>query len=123
MFIFFMVKKKIVNRPWGFFQELCKNEKCSVKILVLNAKQSLSLQAHKKRDEFWKIILGSGEVSIGGEVFVAKADDEFYIKKNEKHRFKAKRKTKILEISFGLFDEDDEIRFEDKYGRKSPKSK
>lgn len=118
------MKTKIVKRPWGEFEQFSLNEKSTVKILTIKPKQELSLQSHKKRDELWKIIEGNAIVTIGKKEHNAKEGDYFLIKKNKTHQLKAKnKKTRILEISFGVFDENDETRILDKYGRKSPKKK
>jgi len=116
--------KKVVKRPWGEFEQFSENELSTVKILSIKPKQELSLQAHKKREEFWKIIEGNAIVTIGKKEINAKAGDSFLIKKGQVHRLKSKlKKVRVLEISFGKFDETDEVRIEDKYGRSSPKKK
>ncbi len=118
------MKPKIVKRPWGEFEQFCKNELCTVKIHFVKPKQELSLQSHKKRDELWKIIEGNAVVTIGKREYNAKEGDSFLIKRGRKHKLIAKnKKIKLLEICFGTFDENDEIRYEDKYGRNSPKKK
>ena len=112
------MKKYSEKRPWGKFERFCQNESCTVKILFIEPNEELSLQKHKKRDEFWKIIQGRPEVEIGDKIIKAKPDDEFFIPKKTKHRLKAgKEPAKVLEISFGVFNEKDEIRLEDKYHR------
>lgn len=108
-----------ISKPWGKFQRYSLNENSTVKTIQINPLQKLSLQSHKKRDEFWKILKGIAIVTINNERKIAKEGDTFFIKKNVKHRIEAKNKTVVfLEISFGTFDEKDEIRFEDKYNRK-----
>jgi mannose-1-phosphate guanylyltransferase len=106
------------KRPWGSFEQFCENEKCTVKVLFIKPNQELSLQTHNHRDEFWKILQGRAKIELGNKVIKAKENDEFFIPKNTKHRARAGTKSiKILEISFGKFDEKDEIRLEDKYER------
>lgn len=108
------VKEK---RPWGEFLQFCLNNKATVKILKIEANQELSLQKHKKREELW-YFLDPGFLEIDGAKKKVKAETEVIIKKNQTHRaFATKKPTRILEISFGTFDEADEIRLEDKYGR------
>jgi mannose-6-phosphate isomerase-like protein (cupin superfamily) len=116
-----MVRKKVVFRPWGFFEEFCENTECSVKLHHINAGQEFSLQKHKKRKEFWKIVSGKGIVVVGAKEHKFSPGKEFFIKKNALHKLKADSKTLLLEICYGFFDENDEIRIKDKYGRKSPK--
>ncbi len=106
------------ERPWGSFLTFCKNEKCTVKILNINKNEKLSLQKHKKRKEVW-YVLEPVKIQKGDKIFRAKRGEKVTIPKNVKHRIIGLNKDgKVLEISFGKFDEKDEIRMEDKYGRK-----
>lgn len=106
------------KRPWGSFERFSKNEPCTVKVLFINPGQELSLQYHQKRDEFIKIVQGQAKVTIDDKITEAAENDDFFIPRKTKHRIRAeKRPVKILEISFGEFDEKDEIRLEDKYRR------
>lgn len=112
------MKKYLEKRPWGRFERFCQNEPCTVKLLFINSGEELSLQKHANRSEFWRVIRGEGEITIGDEIKKAKRGDEFFIDKDIKHRAKAGEKVlEILEISFGNFDEEDEVRLEDKYKR------
>jgi len=43
---------KIEERPWGNFERFTLNEKTTVKIITVNAGESISLQTHENRDEF-----------------------------------------------------------------------
>jgi len=112
------MKKITVKRPWGKFEQFCLNEKCTVKILTIKSGEELSLQYHKKREEFWKVVVGKAEIIIGKKVKNAREGDEFVIPKKTKHQAKTGKETvKILEICFGKFDEGDIVRLEDKYHR------
>ena len=107
------------ERPWGDFEQYCKNQQCTVKIITVKPQEELSLQYHNHRDEFWKVIKGKAQITLGDKIIEAKEGDEFYIPKKTKHRITTKEsQVKILEISFGEFDENDIIRLEDKYKRK-----
>ena len=108
---------KIVKRPWGDFKQFAFNEKCTVKILSINSGEEFSLQKHKNRKEMW-YFLTPGYVQIGKKRKKVKEGDVIVIGKNISHRLSSLNKpVKVLEISFGNFDENDEIRLEDKYGR------
>ncbi len=112
------MKKYLEERPWGKFEQYAKNQSCTVKILFVKANEELSLQYHFKRQEFWKIIKGKAEITIGSKIIKAKENDEFFIPQKTKHRVKTKKEgVNILEISFGKFEEKDEVRLEDKYKR------
>lgn len=109
---------KIVKKPWGSFKQFALNKKCTVKILEVNPGEELSLQSHKKRRERW-YFLANGIAQIGSKKKKVKQGEVIKIDKNIPHRLIAgKNKVEVLEISFGNFDERDEIRFEDKYDRK-----
>jgi mannose-6-phosphate isomerase len=108
---------KDVVRPWGDFKQFALNKKCTVKLLTINPHQELSLQAHKKRTEDW-YFLGGGKAQVGSKKFRVKNGDYVHVKKNQKHRVLAtNKKLQLIEISVGNFDEHDEKRFSDKYGR------
>jgi mannose-6-phosphate isomerase len=114
----FMIHKHKENRPWGHFEVFTKDVFSTVKIVVINRGESLSLQYHKLRQEFWRIIQGNPTVIIGGKKVSAGIDDEFFVDKHVEHRIAADKDTVVfLEISLGHFDEDDIVRLEDRYGR------
>lgn len=108
---------KEVKRPWGLFRQFSLNEKSTVKVLIVKPHQILSLQKHKKRKEMW-YFLTDGYVQIGTKTKKVKKGETVVIKKMQAHRiFAKKNKVEVLEVSYGTFDEKDEIRLEDKYGR------
>ncbi|MBA7663191.1 Alginate biosynthesis protein AlgA [subsurface metagenome] len=109
---------KEVRRHWGNFKKFVLNKKCTVKILTLKPKQELSLQLHKKREEMW-YFFDRAIVQLGKKKIRVKKGDVIKVRKKMPHRIIAgKSKVQVLEISFGKFQEGDEIRLEDKYGRK-----
>jgi mannose-6-phosphate isomerase len=106
------------NKPWGSFRRFIHNTPATVKILTVLPKEELSLQSHNKRREFWRVIKGSGFIQIEDELKEVHENDEQFISQGMKHRIIASDEgIKIMEIGFGDFDEDDIIRYEDKYGR------
>lgn len=106
------------ERPWGNFRLFTKNLLSTVKIITVNPNCELSLQSHTKRKEFWRVIRGDGIFEIGDESFFVGIGSEQEIPVNVKHRIKAGGEgMEVLEISLGNFEEDDIIRYEDKYGR------
>jgi len=98
------VKAFQVEKPWGNFRQFTHNSSSTVKIITVNPGEALSLQSHKKRAEFWKVDIGEG--------------GECEVPQGSKHRLAAGRSgIMVLEIATGNFDENDIVRFEDKYGR------
>lgn len=109
---------KIEKRPWGNFEQFTKNALSTVKIIKINSNEKISLQYHNHRKEFWLVLSGNCSILIGEDVFKAKEGDSFLVPRKIKHRIKAgSSRVKILEISFGRFDENDIVRLDDEYGR------
>lgn len=112
------MNKVTEKRPWGDFVQFTHNEPTTVKIITVEPQQALSLQYHDHRSEFWKVLEGDPEITIGDNIIEAVAGDEFLVQTGEKHRIRSRQnRVKILEIAFGNFDEKDIVRLEDVYGR------
>jgi len=106
------------ERPWGHFERFTNNETTTVKILTINAGESLSLQTHERRDEFGRVIKGAGTIRIGEKEIDVNVGATFFIPRCVAHRAIAGSEgLTFLEIAFGDFDENDEKRLEDHYGR------
>lgn len=107
----------VVEKPWGKFEQYSLNEKSTVKIITVKKGEILSLQSHQLREEMW-VTLDDGLIAeIGGKEIPLNKGDRVIIPKKTKHRIRAEKKARFLEISFGEFDENDIKRYEDKYGR------
>lgn len=109
------------KRPWGYFKRFTLNEKSTVKLIIIKPLQKLSLQSHKKRDELWIILDDNIIVEINNKIIKTKKNDEILIPKKYKHRIYSinnKENVRFIEIALGEFDENDETRYEDEYGRK-----
>jgi mannose-1-phosphate guanylyltransferase len=112
-------KKKVGERPWGWFEQFNENTPCTVKLIHVRAGSRLSLQRHNRRREFWKVIQGPVTVEIGGKEFTGHTGSEFEIPVKTNHRLSAAKESDglLLEISYGHFDEDDIVRVQDDFGR------
>ncbi|MBR9706385.1 mannose-6-phosphate isomerase [Candidatus Pacearchaeota archaeon] len=109
---------KSVKKPWGGEKHFIHNELSTVKILIVKPFQILSLQKHRKRKEVWHF-LTDGWVQLGKREKKMKKGDTITIQKMQAHRIFSKgKKVEVLEVSLGHFDQNDEIRLEDKYGRR-----
>jgi mannose-6-phosphate isomerase-like protein (cupin superfamily) len=106
------------KRPWGAFRRFTNNILSTVKIITVKPNEQLSLQSHKKRSEFWRVISGDGIFEIDGRKYIVEKGIEKEIKIGAKHRMQAGSDgMEVLEIATGDFDENDIVRYEDKYGR------
>ncbi len=105
-------------RPWGEYERFTLNEPSTVKIISVKPGEAFSLQTHENRSEFWRVVSGSGTITVGGTVREAKTGDHVMVTQGEKHRAEGGAEgITFLEVSFGQFDEGDIKRLEDKYGR------
>ena len=130
------VPSLVTVRPWGTFEILSENSSVApywkLKKIIVNANQSLSLQSHKHRTEFWYASKGSGKLlngykdthwSVTPRDF--KADDlgsgMTIIPPECLHRLTAGSEgCEFLEFAFSNthpIDENDITRYEDQYGR------
>ncbi|HET8581322.1 MAG TPA: phosphomannose isomerase type II C-terminal cupin domain [Candidatus Paceibacterota bacterium] len=106
------------DRPWGSFRRFTDNELSTVKILTVRGGEAFSLQTHAHRSEFWRILSGECDVTVGDAATTGKPGDEFFVPQGAAHRIAGiAPKTQVLEIAYGTFDENDITRLEDKYGR------
>jgi cytidyltransferase-like protein len=48
------------NRPWGYYRVLYETPNTKVKELTVNPGQSLSMQKHENRSEYWHVVEGQG---------------------------------------------------------------
>ena len=116
-----IVDHEIFQRPWGFYKTTILNDTFQSKIISVKPLSSLSLQEHKKREEYWVVVKGNGQVRIGDSVKDVTSGSTIFIPKGCKHRMKnidEKENLIFIEIQLGnYFGEDDIIRFEDEYGR------
>ena len=109
-----------VERPWGRFEQYTHNLPCTVKIITVAPGGTLSRQYHRKRDELWVVLDAGSCVELDGEVLYPAPEEKLFIPRETVHRLSSADgggPVRILEISFGEFDEEDIIRLEDLYGR------
>ena len=110
---------KTVDKPWGKFIQFSHNEPTTVKILIVEPGEELSIQYHYHRTEYWYITKGTCEVIRDKEIKDLKEGDLITIHPQQIHSIKniSKKPCEILEISTGQFDEKDIFRVKDKYNR------
>lgn len=106
------------TRPWGNFERFTLNELTTVKIITVEPNQSLSLQKHDHREEYWRILSGSGVATVDEISMPVQEGDDVYIRTHGVHRISTTdSRLQFMEIAFGQFDESDIERLDDRYGR------
>ena len=116
--------RKILRRekPWGAFEQYTHNLASTVKIITVAPGGTLSSQYHHHRDELWVVLDPDAQVELGDEVLSPAPGEKLYIPRGTVHRLSCagEQPVRILEVSFGEFDEGDIVRLEDVYGRIGP---
>jgi mannose-6-phosphate isomerase-like protein (cupin superfamily) len=125
---------EIFRRPWGSGEIFADSEPCSVRILTVDAGQQLSFQRHLCRDELFVALDSNVGVDLSSErldggvtgEFDSRIDsvtlaegDYLLVSRGTWHRIRGQRaRVRVLEVSFGIYDEDFDIdRLLDRYGR------
>ncbi|MEM3503861.1 MAG: mannose-1-phosphate guanylyltransferase/mannose-6-phosphate isomerase [Nitrososphaeria archaeon] len=115
-----VIEHQEIVRPWGSYRTLETGERYKIKRVVVKPGESLSLQMHNHRTEHWIVIKGTAEVTIGDRSFFLHEGESTFVPKSTKHRLSNPGKVtlELIEVQNGEYvEEDDIIRFEDKYGR------
>jgi mannose-6-phosphate isomerase len=109
----------VSERPWGGFQQFTCNEPSTVKVITVDPGHRLSLQTHERRAEFWQVLDGPIDVTVGEDSWSAQPGEQIWVPVGARHRMgnTTDRPARVLEIGYGEFDEDDIERLEDDYQR------
>ncbi|WP_348657816.1 N-acetylneuraminate synthase family protein [uncultured Thalassospira sp.] len=109
-----------VIKPWGRYYNLFEAEDVLVKVIVVAPRQALSLQSHEFRAEHWFVRQGTAHVEIDGRVFELNQFCSIDIPLGSTHRLinPSDQVVEVIEIQFGSkLDENDIVRYKDRYGR------
>jgi mannose-6-phosphate isomerase-like protein (cupin superfamily) len=91
-----------------------------MKKIIVHPGKRTSYQSHKLRWEHWLIVEGEGVVILNGEELPISKDSKVHVPLTTKHRVAnthSEKKLVFIEVSLGEFDEFDNTRHEDDYGR------
>ena len=115
---------KTINKPWG--KEIIwanSQGQYTAKILVVNKKEALSLQYHKRKNETMLVLDGTLRLTYGAHSLssiketIVSSGTVIHIPAETIHRIEAITTTYIMEVS--SFDEyGDIVRLKDNYNRK-----
>ena len=111
---------KKIYRPWGSYITVLEEKKWKVKMISVKPGESLSLQMHHHRAEHWVVVVGIAKIDLNSEQKILLENESTYIPIGSKHRLSNPGKIPLIliEIQTGQYlDENDIVRFDDKYGR------
>ena len=111
-------------RPWGEFYGWDSGATWYVKTIYVQPGKRLSLQYHKKRSERWVLVEGDATAVIveNGKTVETPLNigETFIVEKGMTHRLTSEKGGILVEVAIGsAFDENDIVRVEDDFGRKS----
>lgn len=91
------------QRQWGYYRVIHEAAGMKVKELVVEPGQSLSMQRHFKRNEFWVVQQGACVVNLESETVTLQTHEIMAIPVNEWHQLTNPHQTAchIVEIQYG----------------------
>ncbi|OGF59936.1 MAG: hypothetical protein A2Y62_07735 [Candidatus Fischerbacteria bacterium RBG_13_37_8] len=113
--------KKVLSedRPWGNWRIIEEHAHYKIKAITVAPHQRLSLQLHHKRCEHWIVVQGKALITKDNKEILLKTYEHIDIPSETPHRItnNTDESVVIIEIQYGVCDENDIIRIEDDYGR------
>jgi mannose-1-phosphate guanylyltransferase len=111
---------KTISRPWGTYTVLEAGPGFKMKRIEVKPGGQLSLQLHHRRSEHWVVVRGTAHVTIGERVYDVPQGESTFVPVGTRHRLenRGKETLALIEVACGDYiEEDDIVRFDDKYGR------
>ena len=111
-----VARRAWVERCWGKYVTLDEGEDYKVKKLVLAPGQSISLQYHNHRKEYWYMAGPHAQVQLGDELINVKQGDPVIVDPGVRHKLsnQGSEPLVVIEVQSGNYlGEDDIIRLEE----------
>ncbi len=111
---------RTVVRPWGTYTVLEEGPGFKIKRIVVKPGASLSLQMHYHRSEHWVVVSGTAKVVNGEQELLVRTNESTFIPAGHRHRLENPGRLDLvmIEVQSGSYlEEDDIVRFDDRYGR------
>ncbi|MFA9432455.1 phosphomannose isomerase type II C-terminal cupin domain [Egicoccus sp. AB-alg2] len=110
------------TRPWGRYTIIDHGTGYQVKRIEVLPGQRLSYQRHVHRAEHWTIVDGDGYVVLDGDRFDVRPGSRVHVERGMAHRIANPGPLPLtfIEVQLGSYlGEDDIVRLDDDYGRRS----
>jgi len=117
-----IVQTKTSLRPWGSWTMLVRMPHYHVKEVTVLPGMRLSSQSHEHRAEHWIVAEGTALVTCNGGTITLKKNESAFLPMGAVHRLEnvGDDILRVVEVATGEYlGEDDIIRYEDDFGRKS----
>lgn len=98
-------------RPWGYYRVLHEVQGTKVKELTINPGQTLTMQRHYERSEYWHVAEGRCVVELDNGYKKLNKHDNYHILNEQWHRLHNPydKPCKIVEIQYGDYCDEDDI--------------
>ena len=109
-----------VYRPWGKYDSIDAGDRYQVKRITVKPGEGLSVQMHYHRAEHWVVVAGTAKVTINGDIKLLGENESIYIPLGATHCLENPGiiPLDLIEVRSGSYlEEDDVVRFADRYGR------
>lgn len=109
-----------VYRPWGVYDSIDHGHRYQVKCITVKPGAKLSVQMHHHRAEHWVVVSGTAKVTNGETTYLVSENESTYIPIGQVHALEnpGKIPLQLIEVQSGSYlEEDDIVRFNDRYGR------
>jgi mannose-6-phosphate isomerase-like protein (cupin superfamily) len=109
-----------VDKPWGHEEIWALTDRYCGKILVIEAGRRLSLQLHREKDEWIRVVSGRLSLTLEDDdgtdrVRELGPGESAHVPVGRRHRYEAIDRTELIEVSTPELD--DVVRLQDDYGR------
>jgi len=109
-----------VDKPWGHEEIWALTDRYCGKILVIEAGRRLSLQLHREKDEWIRVLSGRLQLTLEDDsgsdaVTILGAGESAHVPAGRRHRYEAVERVELIEVSTPELD--DVVRLQDDYGR------
>jgi mannose-1-phosphate guanylyltransferase/mannose-1-phosphate guanylyltransferase/mannose-6-phosphate isomerase len=114
---------KRAYRPWGYIEMMDDGDRFGVNRIMIDPGSRTSLQKHMHRSEHLIVVKGTATIAIGDRVKIFTENESVYVPLGKSHRISNEGRIplELIEVrTGGYLAEDDIIRLEDDYSRKSP---
>ena len=109
-----------IYRPWGRCDVVVQTPRFNVNRITVKPGEGLSVQMHHHRAEHWVVVAGTAKVTIDGDIKLLGENESIYIPLGATHCLEnpGKIPLDLIEVRSGSYlEEDDVVRFADRYGR------
>jgi sialic acid synthase len=113
---------KSVTKPWGSYENIAEEDGRIIKLMFVAPQQTLSLQSHEHREEYWLVLEGTAEVTVNDKSMTLDRFGSVQIGMGDVHRLanNSSEGLCVLEVQSGSkLSETDIVRYQDRYGRKT----